>query len=107
SAAAQQPAHGAHELVGALALLRLRGTDDAVVRVIVQQPERDLVQRRLDGRDLGEDVDAIAVLLDHALDAADLALDAAQAGQELVLGGGIAASLGGGHEISIAYGAGV
>ena len=38
----------------------------------------DLVERRLHGADLGQDVDAVAIVVDHALDAADLALDAAQ-----------------------------
>src|SRR5580693_5736398 len=33
-------------------------------------------QRRAHGRDLRDDVDAIAVVLDHAAEAADLALDA-------------------------------
>src|SRR5436190_1379015 len=45
--------------------------------------------------DLGEDVDAVAVLLDHPLDAADLAFDAPQPVEELVLGCRVAA--GGSH----------
>ena len=72
----------------------------AVARVLVEEPERDLVQRGVDRRDLGEDVDAVAIVLDHALDAADLALDPAQALEQLVLGGGVSAGgrrLGGGH----------
>ena len=43
---------------------------------LVEQAERDLVERGLDRADLREHVDAVAVVLDHALDAADLALDA-------------------------------
>ena len=54
------------------------GSDHARMGVSVEQPERDLVEGGLDRRDLGEDVDAVAVLLDHALDAAHLALDAPQ-----------------------------
>ena len=50
-----------------------------MVGVVVEQAERDLVERRLHGGDLGEHVDAVAVLVDHPLDAADLAFDAAQA----------------------------
>jgi hypothetical protein len=64
---------------------------DAVVRVLVEQAGRDLVERRLDRRDLREDVDAVAVLVDRPLDAAVLALDAAQALVELVLRRGVAA----------------
>ena len=56
--------------------------------------ERDLVERGLDRGDLGEDVDAVAVLVDHPLDAADLSLDAAQALGELVLRRGVAACSG-------------
>lgn len=42
----------------------------------VEQAERNLVKRGLDRRYLRQDVDAVAVLLDHALDTADLPLDA-------------------------------
>ena len=52
---------------------------DAVADVAVEDPHRDLLERGLDGRDLGEDVDAVGVLADHALEPADLALDASQA----------------------------
>jgi hypothetical protein len=53
--------------------------------VAVEQPQRHLVEGGLDGRDLGDDVDAVLVLVDHVGHAADLALDAAQAGLELLL----------------------
>jgi hypothetical protein len=62
--------------------------------VLVDEAERDLVQRGLHGGDLGQHVDAVTVVLDHALDPADLAFDAPQAFEELVLGGGVAASWG-------------
>ena len=68
-----------------------RALDDAVARVLVEQAERDLVERGLDRADLGQDVDAVAVVLDHPLDAADLALDALHALEQLVLRGGVAA----------------
>ena len=48
------------------------GAEHAGVGVAVEQAERDLVEGGLDRRDLSEDVDAVAVLLDHLLDAADL-----------------------------------
>src|SRR3954464_42643 len=85
SATAHQPRHRGHELVGPLDALVAGGAHDAVLRVLVEQAERHLVQRRLHGGDLGEDVDAVAVVGDHALDPADLALDAAKALEELVL----------------------
>ena len=68
-------ADGGHELVGLVRLLVVGGAHHAVPRVVVQQAERDLVERGLDGGDLRQDVDAVAVVLDHALDAAHLALD--------------------------------
>ena len=53
------------------------GTGDAVLEVLVEKMQPDALQR-LGGRgDLGEHVDAIGVVLDHALQAADLTLDAA------------------------------
>ena len=54
--------------------------------VIVEQAEGDAVQRGPRRGDLGEHVDAVAVVLDHPLDPADLTLDPAQAAQQLVLG---------------------
>ena len=48
----------------------------AVVGVAVEQSERHLVQGGTDRRYLGEDVDAVAVVVHHALDSANLALDA-------------------------------
>ena len=101
--AASAPAHeagdGGHQLLGAL-LLDLRGAaDHAVAGVVVHEAERDLVERGLDRGDLRQDVDAVAVLLDHLLDAADLALDALEALLELLLGGRVPARgvSGGGH----------
>jgi hypothetical protein len=66
-----------HQLLGPRCLvLRLRA-DDAVVCVVVEQAEGDFVQGSLNGGDLREDVDAVAVLLDHALQTAYLAFDPA------------------------------
>ncbi len=53
-------------------------SDEAMPNVAIQEAEPDFVERRSDRIDLGEDVDAIAVLLDHAREAAHLALDPAQ-----------------------------
>ena len=75
---AHQPADGGHHLIGlGVALFGGSGADHAMMGVIVQQPERDLVQRRLGGADLGKDVDAIPIVLDHLLDPANLPFDPA------------------------------
>src|SRR3954454_9786928 len=76
---ADQPPDGSHQLLN----LRLAWTlapAHAVADVLVQQPQGDLVERRLGGLDLGEDVDAVALLLDHPRDAPDLPLDPGEPG---------------------------
>ena len=45
--------------------------------MVVQKLERDRLQGPRDCGDLFEDVDAVAIFGNHALEAADLALDAA------------------------------
>src|SRR4029450_2219593 len=103
SAAAHEAADSAHNLLGAPLPRTLTGAaDHAMTRVVVEEPEGDLVERGLDGGDLREHVHAGAVLLDHPLDAADLPLHAPQARAQLVLRGGVAArrrgpGVGGGH----------
>ena len=62
---------------------------DAVVDVVVEDPIRDAVERGRDRADLRQDVDAVAVLRDHPLDAAHLPLDAVQALDDRVLVGGV------------------
>src|SRR2546430_13040498 len=78
--AADQPFDG----LGKLPLLGrpLAGADrlaHAVFGVIPEQDQRDALQPCPGGVDLRQHVDAVAVLLDHLLDASDLALDPAQA----------------------------
>jgi uncharacterized membrane protein YraQ (UPF0718 family)/YHS domain-containing protein len=68
-----------------LALVSVLGGGDAVVSMRVEQAEGDFVQGGLGGGDLGEDVDAVAILDDHALHAADLSFDPAQTREQLVL----------------------
>ena len=58
---------------------------DAVAEVLVDETEGDLVEGGAHGRDLGEDVDAVGVLLDQALQAPDLPPDLAQPGDVGVL----------------------
>jgi hypothetical protein len=49
-----------------------------VAHVLVEEPEPDALQRLRHRDDLREHVDAVLVVVDHALEAAHLALDAAQ-----------------------------
>src|SRR2546425_4157638 len=63
---------------------------DAVVDVLVEDLEAEALQCSVDGRDLGEDVDAVAVVGDHALDPAHLALDPVQALDQRLLVLGVA-----------------
>ena len=58
---------------------------DAVPQVVVQQAERHRLQGLRERADLGEDVDAVLLLLDHPVDAAGLALDALEPGEVPVL----------------------
>jgi hypothetical protein len=78
TATAHEPADRPHQLVGELFRRSFAvPLDDAVARVLVEQAECDLVQRGLDCADLGDDVDAVAVVVDHLLDPPHLSLDAA------------------------------
>src|SRR5207247_6394765 len=89
SARAGGALHGLEQFVG----LRLRLTlvarsesaGDAVFDVLVEDLERERLERRIHSRDLGEDVDAVAVVLDHPLDPADLSFDPVQALDERAL----------------------
>jgi heavy metal sensor kinase len=62
------------------------GVLDAVRHVVAQHLLLDPPQRRAHRRQLGDDVDAVSVLVDHAPQTAHLALDAAQALQAGRLG---------------------
>src|SRR5712692_2149103 len=81
-ASALGPAHHLHQLLDLAALIRLvAGRDrmlDAMGDVIAQDLLLQAPQRRAHRRNLGDDVDAVAVVVDHAGDAAHLALDPAQ-----------------------------
>src|SRR5699024_10481079 len=61
------------------------GVVDAVTHMVVQQAEGDVAQGRVRGTDLGEDVDAVLLLVDHPVNPADLALDALEPGLEAFL----------------------
>src|SRR5580692_4413520 len=54
------------------------GLRDAVPQMVFQQAQRHRLQRPGHRRHLGQDVDAVLVVLDHLLQPADLALDPPQ-----------------------------
>ena len=62
-----------------------RGVGHAVPEVLVEQPDRHALEGSRRRRDLGQDVDAVGVLVDHALQPAHLALDAPEALQDVGL----------------------
>ncbi len=68
--------------------------DDAVAYVLVKHSQRHAVECCPRGGDLRQHVDAVAILLDHAGHAANLTLGAGEAGEQLVLGGGVTAGSG-------------
>ena len=69
---------GLTELDVSLTAAETSRLDHTVVHVLLEQPEGDSLQRLVDRRDLGQDVDAVGVALNHPGDALDLALDAPQ-----------------------------
>src|SRR5690554_3635204 len=62
-----------------LLLARADGGGGAVAEVVAHELLADAPERLVDGGDLGHDVGAVPVLLDHTLEAPDLPLDPAQA----------------------------
>jgi hypothetical protein len=54
--------------------------------MFIDEAHADALERLCHGADLGEDIDAVRVLIDHALDPAHLAFDPFQACREFVLG---------------------
>jgi hypothetical protein len=61
--------------------------------MVLEQAQGDLVEGGLDRRDLGDDVDAVALILDHPLDPADLALDPSQPLEQGLLVAGVGGRL--------------
>src|SRR3954447_13186279 len=79
--------------------------DDTVGQVLIEQPQSHRLQRLRHRRDLGEDVDAVLLVLDHPLQAAGLPLDAAQPLEVVVLalGRDVAVLMGGPRSLSPAF----
>ena len=86
---------GGHQLVESRSRLRVAGAaDHAVVQVLVEQADRHALQSTSeDGRDLREDVDAVGLLVDEALQPPHLALDAAETLEHRRFVVGVAGSL--------------
>ena len=74
-----------HEVLGAIVVATGGSAGDAMVKVLVEQLHADALQRLADRRDLGEHVDAVRVVLDHSAEPTDLALDATQPREQLLL----------------------
>ncbi len=74
-----------NEVFGAIAVATRCRAGDAVVQVLVEQLDADALQRLADRRDLRQHIDAVRVFLDHPRQPADLALDAVEARQQLLL----------------------
>src|SRR5699024_10149063 len=55
------------------------GIEDAVTEVVVDQSQRNVLERAVQSGDLGEDVDAVDILIDHPRDSTGLAFDALEA----------------------------
>jgi hypothetical protein len=76
---AQSPTHDIEDLFHvAIGIAPLGGMADATLDVVLEDQQRDRVDRRPQGCRLLKDVDAIFPALDHALDTADLAGNSAQ-----------------------------
>src|SRR5689334_17014988 len=68
-----------------LAVVRSDGVGGAVLEVVAQEDLRDGAQRLLDRGELYQRIGAIALLLNHPLDAAHLPFDTAKARQRALL----------------------
>src|SRR5947207_3532357 len=79
----QHPTDRVHQLVGVL--VSTTGILQAMAHVVVHQPKRDLVEGGTHGVDLSHNVNAVALVLDHARDATHLALDAREPLEQVVL----------------------
>ena len=66
------------------------GACNAMMQVLVEQLDADTLEGLADCGDLGQDVDAVGVVLDHSSETTDLALDRAKPSQQQLLVVGIA-----------------
>src|SRR5436190_24649 len=78
SSGARETLDGCQELTDLLVRLVATASHriaDAVVRMVGEEPEGDPVERLVDGGDLGQQVDAVRLILDHPSQPAHLSLD--------------------------------
>src|SRR5215207_10012816 len=80
-------------LVGVLAFLY--GLPDAVLDVVLEQDGANLLERRDDAGDLGEDLQAVGLLVHHPLHAPHLAFDPLEAVLEQLFVSGLYVTVGG------------
>src|SRR3954447_25039506 len=78
-------ADGLGHLLAGLVVTGAGGVDHAVVHVLLEQADRDRLEGLRHRGDLGQDVDAVLLVLDHPLQPAGLPLDAAQPLKVVVL----------------------
>jgi len=83
-------AGGLPDLLVGFAAPGLGGFDHAAGHVLIEQTQGDGLQGLRGGTDLGEDVDAVLVVLDHLLQPPDLPLHPAQPLEVVVLVCGVA-----------------
>src|SRR2546421_2231907 len=77
-----EPLDGLDQLLD-LGLIHLaHGGRHTALDVVLEEEKPHLVNRGLDGIDLGQNVDAVRFLIDHPRDAADLPFDPPQTGKE-------------------------
>src|SRR5215211_4935140 len=74
-----------HDRVAVHLALAADGVAHAMAQVVIQQQHRHPTQGGVDRRNLGEDVDAVGVLIDQPLQAADLTLNPSQTQLHLIL----------------------
>src|SRR3954449_7472459 len=74
-----------NEILGSIAVTAGGCAGDAVMEMLIEQFDADALQGLADRGDLCEHVDAIRAVLDHSAQAPNLALDTAQARQQLLL----------------------
>src|SRR5206468_6541961 len=90
SSAAELPDHRKRLRNRGVAIARADRVLDASVQMVFEQLARKGIERRLHGGDLRQDIDAVAIIVEHVADAAYLALDTTQPARELRLPAGVA-----------------
>src|SRR5438445_1832939 len=77
-----EPLDGLDQLLDLGLIPLAHGGRHTALDVVLEEEKPHLVNRGLDGIDLGQNVDAVRFLIDHPRDAADLPFDPPQTGKE-------------------------